>query len=160
MDYITTPHQAELNAAEQMKLWGYLDAVATTGGADGGIDVRSSRALAQVKWKGGVAGRPDMQKLFGSRGTDTSKDLLFFAASGYSPQAVDYANQVAMGLYTYNPLGVVEPVNPAAQQIMGKKKPVITRWAIGKNEWLVIGYVLAVLVAIGFTLLQVYVGSY
>ncbi|MCS4257979.1 hypothetical protein M2405_006306 [Rhodococcus erythropolis] len=32
MQYITTPHQAELNAADKMKSWGFTDAVATTGG--------------------------------------------------------------------------------------------------------------------------------
>ena len=94
-----------------MREWGFTDAVATTGGADGGIDVRSSRALAQVKWRGGLAGRPDLQKLYGARGADTSKALLFFAASGYSKAALDYAKDVGMSLYIYDPVGTVTAVN-------------------------------------------------
>lgn len=111
MDYITTPHQAELNAAAQMKLWGFPDAVATTGGSDGGIDVRSRTALAQVKWKGGVVGRPDCQKLVGAAAGDTRKALVFFAASGYSRQAIEYANLVGISLFTYDPTGEVRLVN-------------------------------------------------
>jgi hypothetical protein len=67
MIYNTTPHQAELNASERMKAWEFPDAVALAGGSDGGINVRSKRALAQVKWKGSVTGRPDVQNLDGAR---------------------------------------------------------------------------------------------
>lgn len=111
MNYITTPHQAELNAAEVMRGWGYLDAIATIGGADGGIDVRSKGALAQVKWKGAVAGRPDLQRLWGAGATETDKTLFFFAASGYSKGAMEYADQVGIGLFTYDPVGTATAVN-------------------------------------------------
>ncbi|WP_440717520.1 hypothetical protein [Gordonia oryzae] len=49
MDYISSFHQAELNGAAVLRDMGFADAKATTGGADGGIDVRSRRAYAQVK---------------------------------------------------------------------------------------------------------------
>lgn len=111
MDYIRNPHDAELIAAETMRNWGYLDAVASPVGADGGIDVHSRHAIAQVKWKGAVVGRPDCQRLVGARGTDTSKALLFFAASGYSKGAIEYADQVGMSLFTYDPTGRVHAVN-------------------------------------------------
>ncbi|MFI8696761.1 restriction endonuclease [Dietzia maris] len=117
MNYIDTPDAAELNAQNLMCSWGYLDAVAGTGGADGGIDVRSTRALAQVKWKGGVTGRPDCQKLVGARGTGTEQ-LFFFSASGYSAQAIEYADQVGMALFTYDPVGAAEAVNPAARRVL------------------------------------------
>ena len=117
MIYITTPHQAELNASERIKAWGFRDAVATTGGSDGGIDVRSKRALAQVKWKGGVIGRPDVQNLYGARGAGTQQ-LFFFSASGYSDQAIEYADQVGIMLMTYDPLGAVEGVNQAALRFL------------------------------------------
>ena len=55
MHFIITAHQAELNAAAKMRSWGFVDATSATGGSDGGIDVRSRQALAQVKWRGGVA---------------------------------------------------------------------------------------------------------
>ncbi|SIS11467.1 restriction endonuclease [Williamsia sterculiae] len=114
MNYITSAHQAELNAAAKMREWGFIDATATTGGSDGGIDVRSRKALAQVKWRGGVAGRPDLQLLVGARGTDTDKQLMFFAASGYSKQAVEYAKSMGIALYTYDPTGAVQAVSGSA----------------------------------------------
>lgn len=49
LQHITNLHKAELSAAATIESCGFTDAVSTTGGADGGIDVRSSRALAQVK---------------------------------------------------------------------------------------------------------------
>lgn len=110
MDYITDAHQAELNAERLMREWGFSDAVATTGGADGGIDVRAKGALAQVKWKGGVTGRPDLQRLYGARGSGTEQ-LIFFSAAGYSAQAVEYANQIGMALYTYDPTGTATLVS-------------------------------------------------
>lgn len=116
MDYITTAHQAELNAAAKMRAMGFTDAVATTGGADGGIDVRSRQALAQVKWRGGVVGRPDLQNLYGARGGDTSKALLFFSASGFSRQAIVYAEQVGIELWVYEPTGTVERVGKAVDK--------------------------------------------
>jgi hypothetical protein len=111
MDYITSPHQAELNAAKIMRGWGYLDAVATTGGSDGGIDVRSHGALAQVKWKSSLAGRPELQALYGARGLDTSKKLFFFSSAGFSNAAFQYANDVGIDLFLYGPTGTVRPVN-------------------------------------------------
>lgn len=118
MALISTPHEAELNAERHMRMWGYFDAVATTGGADGGIDVRSNRALAQVKFRGSRAGRPDVQRLVGAAAGDSTKVLLFFDYRGYSPQAVQYANQMGVGLYVYDTSGVVKPVNQSARQIM------------------------------------------
>lgn len=128
MPFITTPHQAELNAASKMRDWGFTDAAATTGGADGGVDVRSSRALAQVKWRGGVVGRPDIQRLYGAREGDGSKALFFFSASGYSKEAVDYAERTGVGLYLYDPLGAVTQVAGPRAMPAAVVQPVID-WA-------------------------------
>lgn len=118
MQYITTFHEAELNAARVMVGWGFRDAVATTGGADGGIDVSSKAALAQVKWKNGAAGRPEIQMLVGARGVDTTKLLFFFAASAYTAQAIEYANIVDVKLFTFDPVGAVAPANKRAQKFV------------------------------------------
>lgn len=115
---LTTPKQAELNAAEKMRKFGYLDATSSMHGADGGIDVRSAKALAQVKFRSSKAGRPDVQNLVGAAAGDNSKALLFFDYTGYSPQAIEYANQMGVGLYTYDQTGKVTPTNDAARRIM------------------------------------------
>lgn len=155
MDYIVTAHQAELNAASVMRSWGFIDATSTTGGSDGGIDVRSRNALAQVKWRAGLAGRPDCQRLVGARANDTTKQLIFFSASGYSKQAVDYANQVGIGLFVYDPTGEVTAVNAAASKIAGTVQNVQVKWwVISKDGWLFIGWLVALLVAVTFTWYQ------
>lgn len=114
---VTTPKQAELNAAEAMRSWGYLDAESPNHGADGGIDVRSAKALAQVKFRGSKAGRPEIQNLYGAAAGDGAKALMFFDFTGYSPQAVDYANQMGIGLYTYDTSGAVTSVNEAGRRL-------------------------------------------
>ena len=117
MHYIRTPHEAELNAALRMREMGFPDATVTANGSDGGIDVRSAGALAQVKWRGGMVGRPELQNLFGARGHEYSKKLLFFAASAYSQHAVEYAEAMAIALFVYEPDGTLVPQNPHARVI-------------------------------------------
>ncbi|MDJ0105128.1 restriction endonuclease [Rhodococcus erythropolis] len=118
MQYLQTPQEAEANAALRMRELGFTDARVTTGGADGGIDVRASAALAQVKWRGGLVGRPELQALFGARGSDFSKQLLFFAASGYSQHADEYADHSQIALFVYEPMGTLVPKNQHATRIL------------------------------------------
>ncbi len=118
MQYIQTAQDAELNAAQRMRELGFADAQVTAGGADGGIDVHSSTALAQVKWRGGMAGRPELQALFGARGSDFSKQLLFFAASDYSQHAVEYAEHYRIALFVYDPTGTLAPKNRHAALLL------------------------------------------
>lgn len=117
MVYVKTPHDAELNAAEHMRSMGFLDAKATTGGADGGIDVRSRHALAQVKfYQSKLSGRPEVQNLLGARGHG-DQQLFFFTSVGYSRQAVDYANQEGIGLFVNDRKGTATPVNQVARSV-------------------------------------------
>lgn len=146
MQYITNPHAAELNAQDKLRSWGFADAVATTGGADGGIDVRSSRALAQVKWKGGVTGRPDIQNLYGARGTGLQQ-LFFFSASGYSDQAIEYANQVNILLMTYDPVGAVEGVNQPAKQFLATVSA-LPATATAPTNWRLTGVLVVILIVV------------
>lgn len=120
MKYIATAYEAEENAAVQLRSLGFSDARVTKSGADGGIDVRASGAIAQVKWRAGQVGRPELQRLFGARGKRFELQLFFFAASPYSTHAVSYANEVDMALYTYDPTGRITPVNPVANRIAAR----------------------------------------
>ncbi|UJC78349.1 restriction endonuclease [Rhodococcus erythropolis] len=114
MAFIASAREAEINAAARMREFGFGDALATPIGADGGVDVRSSRAIAEVKWKSAQAGRPEVQKLFGARGTKQHLQMFFFAAGGFSKGAVQYANESDVKLFTYDPNGVVTPANSVA----------------------------------------------
>lgn len=111
---IRSAAEAEMNAARAMRLMGYKDARVTGAGPDGGIDVVSGRAVAQVKWrKSGSTGRPEIQRLYGARGSAHSKDMLFFSASAYTTAAHQYANEHRVGLFVFNDDGSVRAVNGA-----------------------------------------------
>lgn len=114
MAFIASAREAEINAAARMREFGFGDAHPTPVGPDGGVDVRSSHAIAEVKWKSAQAGRPEVQKLFGARGTKQHLQMFFFAAGGFSKGAVQYANESDVKLFTYDPNGVVTPANSVA----------------------------------------------
>lgn len=116
--YIRSAEEAERNAAKQMRYLGYLDAHVTLGGPDAGIDVRSSQAVAQVKWKTAQTGRPELQNLYGARGADHHLQLLFFSASGYSKSALEYAQEHLIALFTYQPDGELNDANELADNML------------------------------------------
>ncbi|WP_349536473.1 restriction endonuclease [Rhodococcus rhodochrous] len=114
IEYITSAE----NAAEKMRAMGFTDARVTGPGADGGIDVWSRKAVAQVKWRSAQTGRPELQQLYGARAGDHDQRLLFFTASGYSQAAIEYAKAVKMALFTYDPLGELTPRNKRARKLL------------------------------------------
>lgn len=109
---------AEQLAAAWMRYLGFPDAHVTPEGADGGIDVRARHALAQVKFKASQVGGPDLQRLFGARGTATEKQLLFFTGTAYSSKATEYANATGIALFVYDWLGDVEGANDTARRML------------------------------------------
>lgn len=117
MEQIATWAQAEQFALTCMRSWGFPDARLTPPGADEGIDIRGSDLLVQVKFRAGTVGRPDLQRLFGARGTGTQQ-LFFWALGGYSPQAIQYAREHNIGLFTFAKTGRVTAETPAADKVM------------------------------------------
>ena len=104
---------AEHNAADWMRYWGYAEARAVPGGPDGGIDVRASGAIGQVKFQGTPVGRPMLQRLVGASSNATDQ-LFFFTGSNYSKAAVEYADERGIALFQYGPWGRMKPMNPIA----------------------------------------------
>lgn len=100
-----------------MRHWGYEDARAQPGGSDGGVDVRSRRALGQVKYQAAAVGRPELQRLFGARGRALDKDLLFFTGSSYAATAIGYAAENGIALFVYGLDGSMTAVNAPARRI-------------------------------------------
>jgi Restriction endonuclease len=78
-----------------MQWMGFTDAKRTPSGPDGGLDVVSSQAVAQVKLHGRPIGRPDLEKL---QGAAAGAQAIFFAAEGYTQEAVGWAASVEMAL--------------------------------------------------------------
>ena len=120
--FVANDYQAEQMAAFVMRNLGFSDAEPTPVGPDGGIDVRASAAIAQVKWQGARVGRPHLQQLVGARGRDHHLALLFFSASGYSVAAVDYAGEMDIALFIYNPTGDVTALSTAAHALLSRRE--------------------------------------
>lgn len=113
---IRTPHDAEQTAAAWMRWMGFPDAAVTPIGTDGGIDVHSSMAVAQVKTETVPVGRPALQRLLGVAHAE-GKDGLFFSLSGYTAQALEWAERVELPLFTFDYQGVVVPANDHARDL-------------------------------------------
>ncbi|TKV28562.1 restriction endonuclease [Arthrobacter sp. NamB2] len=120
---IRTWQDAEENAAEWMRYMGHPDARVTNGGADGGIDVASQRAVAQVKREAVAAGSPLIQRFYGAaaaRGDFQYK--LFFSGSGYSKAAYESAGRLGIALFDYHLDGWIEPANAPAEALLHPAK--------------------------------------
>lgn len=113
-----SPREAEYVAAAIMRdHLGFKDAVVTIASGDGGVDVFAKKAVAQVKHWGSQVGRPAIQQLYGARGADHSKKMVFFCSGGYSRQAVTYANEVGVALFTFDAAGSYRAMNESAKRL-------------------------------------------
>lgn len=120
--------QAEAHAAEYMRVsLGFVDAQVTRRSGDGGIDVRSSRAVAQVKLHLRRTGRPDLQKLHGANAAHGDRTMLFFAHAGFSAPAVTYAESCGMALFTFELDGRCTPANAIAVNLVQRASAEIRR---------------------------------
>jgi hypothetical protein len=106
--------QAEYLAVAALRQFGYLDAQLTESGSDGGVDVRSSRILAQVKHTSRPVGRPVVQQLIGAA---DGLPVAFFALTGYTQQAEDFAIERGVALFRISLPASVSPVNDRARSM-------------------------------------------
>ncbi|MBO0979639.1 restriction endonuclease [Microbacterium sp. SD291] len=103
---------AELAAVEHMRTLGFVDAQKTQAGADGGIDVESAEAAAQVKFYANPVGRPDIQRLRGA--AHDYRLAVFYSTGGYTGEAVAYADQARVALFQMDPYGQAKPTSQLA----------------------------------------------
>lgn len=127
--YIADANDAEHAAADFMQWLGFLDAQATPVGPDSGVDVWASDAIGQVKDYGKPIGRPEIQQHLGVAIGEGDKLPIFFARSGYTPQAIEWANEREMPLYEFDLAGSFQPSNLAAQRL----------WSAGAKTFLKTG---------------------
>jgi len=99
---------AERLAEMHMRRLGYSDAQRTNAGADGGVDVESARAVAQVKDQSSPVGRQLIQQLYGVAHSRNKK--AYFFARKYASKAVEWARENNVKLYQFNRAGVVTEV--------------------------------------------------
>jgi hypothetical protein len=110
---IRSPADAEQVAAEWMRHLGFDDARCTGAGTDGGVDVRSRDAVAQVKAQLTPVGRPELQALYGVARSE-GRQPLFFSLMSYTAAALTWADEVGMALFRFDHAGLVEAVNVPA----------------------------------------------
>jgi hypothetical protein len=95
-----------------MRKNGFRDAALTRQGADGGVDIAARRGLAQVKrWEKPI-GLPEVQRIYGIAHA-AGKEPLLFSQAGFTPRALEWANQHAVACYRFPP---VTPINEASRR--------------------------------------------
>jgi tetratricopeptide (TPR) repeat protein len=114
---IRTAIDAELAARDWMRHLGFPDSRLTDSGADGGVDVRSSDAVAQVKKELSPTGRPKLQELYGIA-TYEGRQALFFTMAGYTDQAVEWGTKAGMALFRFDYNGDIVPENVLARRLL------------------------------------------
>ncbi|MEU2616079.1 restriction endonuclease [Micromonospora sp. NPDC007271] len=108
--------QAEKLAVWHLRLLGYSDARCTQGGADAGVDVLATGAVAQVKHWAQPVGQPPLRDLFGVAQAMAAKPF-FYSLNGYTAQALQWANATNMPLFAYSGDGRVLAQNTAAHTL-------------------------------------------
>src|SRR5687767_13674031 len=106
---------AEELAAAHMRSIGFPDARRTRDGADGGIDVTATSAVAQVKYQTAPVGGPAIQRLRGA--AHRVKHAIFYASNGYTAAALATANETDVALFTYTETNKVTPANDTARRM-------------------------------------------
>ena len=107
---------AEALAATHMQSIGFPDSQTTGSGTDRGIDVVSESAVAQVKAHSAPVGAPDVQRLRGA--SHEKEEALFYSLSGYTSQALEFAEISGVSLFTFDSSNNVEPANSHALRLI------------------------------------------
>ena len=108
--------EAEELAAWHMKYLGFDNVKVTSPGIDGGVDVVSAGASAQVKhFSRSPVGAPQIQQLRGA--AHATQWSIFYALSGYTAAAQRFAEGAGVALFEYDIYGVVTPVNLPARSL-------------------------------------------
>lgn len=120
---IRNASDAEEVAATTLRQLGQLDATTTASGRDGGIDVVSAHAVAQVKAETVRTGRPVIQAIFGIA-KYLEKQAYVFSLAGYTSAATEWADEADVRLYEFDLEGCARPVNAPALKAQFIRGPV------------------------------------
>ena len=107
---------AELLVEEWMAHWGFHDAQATPVGPDGGFDVLSTRAAAQVKYRGQPTPLDQINAFHGACNGRFEHEI-FVSKSGFTKPAREAADDYQMALFSLAIDGTPIPENIQARRI-------------------------------------------
>ncbi len=99
-----------------MRGLGFTDARRTGAGADRGVDVTASDAVAQVKYLSSPVGSPDIQRFRGA--AHLVRNALFYSWSGYTRAAHTAADELGVALFEVDEHNHVQSVNHAGNVIV------------------------------------------
>lgn len=95
----------EFICANWLRFWGESGVVVTQKSGDGGLDVVSAKFGAQVKfYSDKPVGRPEIQQLYGAASGNGLQPLFFAYSNGYTPQALEWAQQTGVGCFRFIPI--------------------------------------------------------
>ena len=116
---------ADWRDAEELASWYMRESLGMKGarvtglGNDGGIDVIAEGGVAQVKHLNVPVGAPVVQAALGAgHGNDA---VLFFALSGYTRQAEEFAGRAGVCLFQYDIYGEVRAGNEPARRLAANR---------------------------------------
>lgn len=115
-----THQQAEFLAALWMRYLGELDAKVSQATRDGGIDVESSRFVAEVKHHMIPIGPKSVRALAGVAFAE-KKGAAFFSLNGYTKDALKFGRNAGVIMFTYDPeKGELQGATPLGRQAIAE----------------------------------------
>jgi hypothetical protein len=97
-----SPESFEVYCRDWCEYLGYEGAVKTQNTRDGGIDIKSTNMIAQVKFQVSPVGVKPVRELNGVR--KPGEEVLFFALNGFTPEARRAAAEMNITLIRVSPL--------------------------------------------------------
>lgn len=113
--------QAEQRAVDHLQKLGFHDVRASGRGSDNGIDAFGQGVVAQVKHWSRPVGQPPVRDLYGTA-TAARSQAVFYASSGFTRQATEWAGQNGVALFTLGPDGPVA-LNTPAHELTLQRRP-------------------------------------
>lgn len=113
---IRDPRDAEELAALHLRWLGFRDATITPQGPDGGVDVRGTGVLAQVKAEMKPVRVQVVQPTYGIARHEDCRAVVF-ALSGFTEPAALWASTAKVPLFQFDLMGRAAPVNVHAERL-------------------------------------------
>ena len=130
---IRTPRDAEFAARDWLHYLGYSNAAVSPIGADGGVDVLSSRAVAQVKSGETPTGRPIIQQIYGVAAL-REKEAIVFSVAPFTDEAMEWADRARVALFRLDLTGMATPANPRAESLYASAVGRLMGWQAVRAE--------------------------
>ncbi|MDP3966904.1 MAG: restriction endonuclease [Nocardioides sp.] len=110
---------AEEYVADVLAALGFRHVSRTPTGADGGVDVTGDGLVAQVKMEALPTGRDRLQALFGVATVENAR-AVFFSLSGYTANAVAWADRAGVALLSFGYDGAILAENAEGRRILSQ----------------------------------------